>query len=317
MLLEADRKLADIATRQHGIFTHDDAAVAGLSARQIHRRSVGLWVPVHEGVFRMLGSVPTWRGDLLAACLAATRPVAVTDRAAAAIYGLPYAHDEAIEILCRRWKRTRKPGILVHESTRLDEIDIKEVDGIPVVTPERLILELAGLHPYPNAVEKVIQAARRKRLISYGSTVATFERLARRGVPGVRAMRVALERWDPTRRPTQSDMETWLIQILREHGLGEPVTQFVVLDDEGQFVAQTDAALPRWKITFEYQSKQEHLDEFQTANDDRRRNRIIGAGYWPLAARYEDVRSGGRALIEEVRRVIRRQSTLPASLRSP
>ena len=80
MLLEADRKLADIATRQHGVFTLDDAAVAGLSARQIHRRSVGLWVSVHEGVFRMLGSVPTWRGDLLAACLGATRPVAVTER---------------------------------------------------------------------------------------------------------------------------------------------------------------------------------------------------------------------------------------------
>ena len=49
---------------------------------------------------------------------------------------------------------------------------------------------------------RVIQAARRKRLITYESTLATFDRLARRGVPGVRATARALERWDPDVAPT-------------------------------------------------------------------------------------------------------------------
>jgi hypothetical protein len=99
-----------------------------------------------------------------------------------------------------------------------------------------------------------------------------------------------------------------LIQTLRDHGLPEPVTQFRVLDEFGDFVADTDAALPQWRVTIEYQSIQEHSDEFQLARDDRRRNKIIAAGYFPLAARFDDLKSGGRVLVDEIRRTARRAS---------
>jgi hypothetical protein len=99
-----------------------------------------------------------------------------------------------------------------------------------------------------------------------------------------------------------------LTQVLREHGLPEPTTQFQVLDKFGNLVATTDAALPKWKITVEYQSKQEHLDEFQSLRDDRRRNAILAAGYFPLAARVEDLRAGGRVLVEQIQELIRIQA---------
>ena len=84
------------------------------------------------------------------------------------------------------------------------------------------------------------------------------------------------------------------------HDLPEPVLQYEVYDANGLFVARTDAGLPQWKIVVEYQSMQEHLDEFQAAADDRRRNKIMGAGYWPLVARIGDLRSGGHELVEEI-----------------
>ena len=124
--------------------------------------------------------------------------------------------------------------------------------------------------------------------------------MPRRGVPGVKAMRIALELWDPTSKPTHSEMETMLLQVLRNAGLPELVTQFRVLDQYGNFVADADAALPQWRITIEYQSKQEHLDEFQALRDDRRRNAVIAAGYLPLVARFEDLRSGGHRLVDEI-----------------
>jgi very-short-patch-repair endonuclease len=308
MLDPADRRLAEFASARDGVFTTADAREAGLSNAQIHRRSMTLWPAIHEGVFRMPGAVPTWNSELRAACLAATQPGAVSHRSAAALYGVPGGRADLIEITCRRWNRTQRPGLVVHESTRFAEEDITEVDGIRVVTAERLILELAGLKPFPNYVESVIQAARRKRLITYDSTLATFNRLARRGVRGVKPMRIALERWDPRSRATHSEMETLLIQVLRAHGLPEPVPQFQVLDEFGNFVAQTDAGLPQWKITIEYQSKQEHSDEFQVARDDRRRNQIIAAGYEPLAARYDDLRNGGHVLVDEILRTARRRT---------
>jgi hypothetical protein len=307
MLTDGDHKLARVAASQHGIFTRCDALEVGLTSTQVNRRSTGYWIQLHEGVFRLPGAVPTWRSDLLAACLAAeSKPAAVTRRAAAAYYGVPGGQEDLVEILCRRWKRTRTPGLIVHESTRFDEIDVTVREGIPIVTPERLVIEMAAIRPYPNFVEMVIQALRRKRLITYESTVQTFDRLARRGARGIKATRIALERWNPTSVPTHSEMETMLIQILREHGLPEPSTQFQVLDKFGNLVATTDAALSKWKITIEYQSKQEHLDEFQSLRDDRRRNAILAAGYFPLAARVEDLRSGGHVLVEQIHDLMRR-----------
>jgi hypothetical protein len=175
-----------------------------------------------------------------------------------------------------------------------------EVDGLSVMRPERVILELAGLRPSPKYIEAVIQAARRKRLVTYESTIEVFNRNARRGVRGVKALRTALETWNPDSRPTESEMETLLIQVLRDQGCPEVVTQFDVLDRHGVFVARVDAALPDWRITIEYDSKQEHSDEFQIASDGRRRNRIISAGYAPLVARHGDLLTGGGELYGEI-----------------
>ena len=124
----------------------------------------------------------------------------------------------------------------------------------------------------------MIQAARRKRLITYESTRAVFDRHARRGLKGVRALREALERWDPASRPTESEMETLLLQALRATGLPEPVMQFEVLDDAGGFVARADAAYPT-RIAIEYDSKQEHSDEFQIATRTSSPQQVQRHGY--------------------------------------
>jgi very-short-patch-repair endonuclease len=190
--------------------------------------------------------------------------------------------------------------LVVHESTRIDESDIELVDGIPVMRPERVVLELAGLRPYPRYVEAVIQAARRKRLISYESTVAVFNRHARRGLRGVTALRTVLEQWDPSQRATESNMETLLLQILRDGGHPNAIPQFEITDDRGFVVARVDMALPEWLIAVEYDSKQEHSDEFQLARDARRRNSVVAAGWRLLSARHGDLKSGGLELLAAI-----------------
>jgi hypothetical protein len=305
MLTDGDRQLSAWASQQDGVFTYAQALEAGLTVRQADWRALHLWERVHVGVFRIRGAPPTWTGDLRAASFAATPPCAVSHRAAAQMYDVPGGRN-LVEITCRRWKRARRPGLVVHESTRLETVDITTIDAIPVVCPELMILELASLWPSVNFIERVIHAARRKRLITFQSTHETFDRLERRGLRGVGAVRIALDRWDPTAEPTESDMETLLLQILRDHGLPEPVTQFIVRDEAGRFIARTDLGIPQWHITIEYESTQEHSNELQLARDDRRRNAIAGAGYWPLSARYADLKAGGHQLVAEIRRIARR-----------
>ena len=194
----------------------------------------------------------------------------------------------------------------MHESRRLGVGDIKLVDGIPATRPERVILDLASLSPRANYLELVIEAARRKRLITYESTRQMFDQHARRGLKGVRAMREALERWDPDSRPTESVMETLLRRALRDNGLPEPVVQYDATDQAGRFVARVDAAYPSARIAVEYDSKQEHSNEFQVARDARRRNALQATGYAVLSARHADLLGGGAELCGQIRAISRR-----------
>ena len=145
MFTGADIELAAFASRHHDVFTHYEA-LEFLTRRQIEWRVANAWDSLHEGVYVRRGTKPTWKSRLFAATLAATAPTAIAHRAAAAVYELPGA-VELVEVTCRRWKRTVSRGIIVHESTRFSELDITHSDGIPVVTPELLILQLAGLKP--------------------------------------------------------------------------------------------------------------------------------------------------------------------------
>ena len=303
----ADQRLAAFAAAHHSVFTTSDARNAGLSHGQTDRRASGFWIPLHDGVYRMPGSEPTWKSSLLAACFAASAPRAISHRSAAALYELLGGRDDLVELTCTRWLRSRRSGVVVHESTRIDPDDITERDGIPVMRPERVVLELAGLRSSPRFVEMVIQSARRKRLITYESTHTFLNRHARRGVPGVKTLRSALEVWDPTQRATDSEMETRLLQLLRSSGLTNAVPQFEIHDATGSLVARVDVALPGQKIAIEYDSKQEHSDEFQLAHDARRRNRIVANGWRHITARHRELVSGGAELLEAIHAVTRAQ----------
>lgn len=303
---DSDRALADIAAAQDGIFSFEDARRAGFTKRQVDRRTGRSWSVLYDAVYRVSGAPPTWRSKLRAACLAGGKGAAISRRSAAAMYELPPARTDIVELTCVRWKRTTHPGLIVHESRRLDPLDIRSIDGIPVTSPERIVLDMASHFPNANYLELLIQAARRKRLITYESTKEMFDRNARRGLKGVTALREALERWDPESRPTESEMETLLLQALRENGLPEPVVQFEVLDAAGQFVARVDAAYPAARILIEYDSKQEHSDEFQIARDASRRDDLQALGYRVLTARHADMRTGGTKLAGRIAAIMRR-----------
>jgi very-short-patch-repair endonuclease len=208
--------------------------------------------------------------------------------------------EEVVELTTPRWLRARRRGVIVHESTRLHDSDLREIDGIPVMRPERVVFELAGLWPSPRYVERVVQAARRQRLITFESMSEEFARYARRGVRGVAAVRTVLEEWDPRARPTESEMETKLLRILRDAGFPDAVPQFEISDPRGRFVARVDLALPAARIAIEYDSKQEHSDEFQLARDAHRRNRITAAGWRVFSARHRDVVTGCAELLATI-----------------
>lgn len=156
-----DRRIATVATAQHGVFTTAHADEAGLTRDQRDKRvRTGRWVLVHPGVYRIAGAPVSWRGMLLADCWASRRLSVASHRSAAELWGLPGGQTDIIEITCDRWKRARPPGLVVHETSLLLPDDTTEVDGIPVTTLDQTLLGLAAVAS-PAVVEMALDRALR------------------------------------------------------------------------------------------------------------------------------------------------------------
>lgn len=245
-----DQALAALTELQHGVFSTSHARACGFTKDQIAQRLESRqWVSLHLNSYCIAGIPLTWKGRLLAACWAGGFRAVASHRSAAALYGWAGGRQEMAEITCPRWRRARHPQIEVHETTALGPLDMTVVDGIPATTPERALFDL-GAVCRPIVVLMAFDKARKQELVTYESTDATLTRLARPGRPGVRPLRWALSVRDPSQAPSESEMETLMLEVLRRHGLPTPVPQFEVRH-QGRFIARVDAAYPEARLAIE------------------------------------------------------------------
>jgi hypothetical protein len=273
--------------------------MVGMSEAQIdHRIASGQWVVIHPGVYRMAGMPTSWKGDLLAACWAGGFRAAASHRSAAALYGLAGGRRSMPEIICPRWRRARH-DLVVHESKAIAVVDLTVVDGIPVTTPERTLLDLGAVCS-ESVVHMALDAAESRELVTLDSVRSTLRRLGRPGRSGAGVLRRVLAAQPRQGGPRASEMETLLVRALRRWGCPEPVTQYEIRH-KGRFVATVDAALVEWGVAIEYESVIHHAGRRALVRDSDRRNRIIAAGFVPVTATVNDLRGDGRALRAAIR----------------
>jgi very-short-patch-repair endonuclease len=302
---DIDRVVTALAESQHGVVGIHQLTGLGVTQRQrANRLAIGRWSVVHEGAYRVAGAPRSWKGDLLAACWAGGTRAVASHRSAAALWELPGASREHPEIMCPRWRRARHDGLIVHESKALGILDRTTVDGIPVTTPERTLLAL-GAACSPPIVERALENALRRDLVTLGSLAGTLRRLGRQGRKGVATLRALVDERDPTRRATESEMETALLQVLLANGLSEPMPQFDVHSGR-VFVGRVDFAYPEQRVAIEYDSYEHHVGKRALVRDSARRNALLATGWIPLAATAEDLRAGGYRFAAAVRAALRR-----------
>jgi very-short-patch-repair endonuclease len=305
--MDPDAALARRIEATHGVFRRSDALAAGLTPDQVrHRLAVGRWLSPYRGVFRLVGVPPTWRGALLAACWAGGKSAVASRRSAAAGHGFPGGRQDIAEITCVRWRRTRHDGLVVHESTLLDECDVTVVDGIPVTTPARTLFDLGACYA-TGMVEYALENALRRGLVTLPELDATIQRLSRRGRPGGPALRRLVEARADGRRPTDSDTETRLRQVIRAAGLPEPVPQFEVWSGS-RYLGRVDFAYPDARIAIEYDSDEHHSGRVATRRDRARRHDLIAAGWLPIDIGPGELRRGGRGACAAIAAALRARS---------
>jgi hypothetical protein len=190
----------------------------------------------------------------------------------------------------------------VHESKALDPLDITVVDGIPVTTVARTLFDL-GAEYRIGFVELAVENALRRGLVTLPELDATVRRLSRPGRPGgVTLRRLVAARYSAP-KPTESDMETLLLQALRKAGLPEPVRQHEVWDG-GRLVGRVDLAYPDARVAIEYDSDEHHSGRWARRRDRARRQELIAAGWLPIDVGPDELRRGAPSACAAVARAL-------------
>ncbi len=144
-----DRLIAALAARQYGVVSRDSAAALGRDAvtqidERMRTRSVH---SVHRGVYAVGHPRVAGSALVMAAVLACGEGAWPATGRAAALWGIrPSASRRSSHGAEARSQGARK-GILLHRN-HLDPADTTALDGIPVTTPARTLVDLADVLSY-------------------------------------------------------------------------------------------------------------------------------------------------------------------------
>jgi hypothetical protein len=295
-----DMQVAEFAAHHHGVFDLRAARDFGATRDHVHWRiTTGRWVRLYDEVFLIAGAPPTWKARLAAACFAGGPEAFASHRAAAAVRNLPGGRTTDVEITCRRWRRAKEDGLVVHETKAFDPADVEVVDGIPTASAELTLVQLGAVWPR-NIVEEAYDAARRNGLVTESSVRDVLRRLGRRGRNGIGVLRAVLDERAGIAAVPECVMETRVLRCLRRLGLPDPVPQFEVRGP-GTFVARVDFAYPDARVAIEYQSYEHHSGHIAGVRDTARRRALMRAGWKVVDITHDDVKHGCVAVAATLR----------------
>ena len=142
---DADRQLAALAAIQRQVFTRRQALDAGLTHQAVGRRiRSGLFVTVGPHTLCFAGSTLDWRGWLQAGVLDLGVGALVSGRSAAALHGLDGFPEGPVELLVPTERRRAGVAGYVSSSPSIGPSDRCVVEGLPVTSGTRTVLELLG-----------------------------------------------------------------------------------------------------------------------------------------------------------------------------
>jgi very-short-patch-repair endonuclease len=169
----------------------------------------------------------------------------------------------------------------------LPSIDITIVDGIPVTTPARTLIDLAAKES-PRIVEEALDDALRRGLVSRVRLRWRIDELGRRGRPGIDVIRSLVAARTPGTSVPQSVFETRLLRLLREAGLPAPALQHEV-KTAGRLLAVVDFAFPDLRLAVEADGYRWHSGRASWEHDRARRNALTSAGWKVVHVTWNDL----------------------------
>lgn len=281
--MNSDRAAASLSVRQGGFLRRDQALALGLSRGQIARR-------VEDGRWRSIGTVGYRLFDMdepldqLRASVAALPGAVVSHHAAAELHGLPRVPTGVASVTVHARTTHSIPGVEVHRTMDIQPTHVTDVGGLPTTTIPRTLVDLASALTRRH-LSTVVDEAVAERQTTIEEVRLVLDQVARRGKPGVRALRSVLDVRSPgPDRGTR--LERLGARVLIEGGLLEPEYEFPLpWATDRRF----DAAYADRRLGIEWDSRRWHSQLEAMARDRARDREAILHGWRVLRFTWEDL----------------------------
>ena len=141
-----DWAVAQLAATQHGVVSRAQLTGLGLSRAAVESRvRAGRLHHVHRSVYAVGHARLTRKGRFMAAVLACGDGAVLSHRSAAALWGLNREAPVSVDVAVAARGGRARPGITIHRTRRLTEHERAVVDGIPVTSVARTLLDLTDV----------------------------------------------------------------------------------------------------------------------------------------------------------------------------
>jgi hypothetical protein len=265
----ADARVAQLAARDWGVLSSAELREAGLSDRQIATRvrdgRLHRW---HRGVYAVGHTNLTLQGRFFAAVKASGPDAVVSHVAAAALHGLLEWDHRPVDVSVAGPGSRVHAGISAHRPRALAAGDRTRVQGIPVTSVARTVVDCAASLE-PRALRRLVRESQGRQLVALPQIAATLLRLRPRR--GSRRLRGILATGPA---PTRSELEDIVLDLILGAGLVHPDVNAPL--DIGGRVVRPDFRWPEQRLVVEADGGAWH-DHALAREDDAERQAALEA----------------------------------------
>jgi very-short-patch-repair endonuclease len=308
-----DGAIAEIASRQCGLFSRAQLFAAGGTRHLVYRRlDAGRWLQLAPGVYSLPGWPDSWHRSLWIAHLDAGPHSVISHEAAAALHRLLNYPPGPVTLLTTHGDHHRpepdqqRGRPRVRQARDLKAKHVTTVDGLPVTTIARTFCDLASISGRGRGgrgrIERAIDDAHLTRRCQVAEVAALAAEISRPGKQGLPWLRKTLAERGPGHAVPESALERRLLEILRKGGFRDIRIQHE-LPWRPHVPNRVDALIDA-RIIVEADSRRWH-GRVDTMAEDRRRDRdALNHGYPVYRFLYEEVMHEGDYICATLRQAL-------------
>jgi hypothetical protein len=199
----------------------------------------------------------------------------MSHRSAAHLHDLRRTDRARIEVIVPGPSTRKHPGLEIHRSTTLAPQDITVIDGIPVTTIARTLMDLAAVLPR-RGVERALDHAAQHEVLDLTRVRDVIERNPHS--KGARRLKRILADY-LLDAPTENNFEELFLKLCRDYKLPLPERQVYIDPGDDEPIIRGDFVWREQRLIVETDGRQTHSTHGAFESDRRRDQRLTLAGW--------------------------------------